>query len=297
MDLPPLKQIDYSEATIRQVYNTLTSLVVGHHAAHTTYRFYEVIDEWLGPWGDQGYPIAYGKFYNIVFNTNKKLAADQTASEWVRRTTILLQQALRDYIIHRMRSRTLAAITEPELRAAAFKSHATCYTEGGLTDVLFLAPELLTVIALLPMKEFDPTGPNFAATVSQVFETMGLVAKRSTSRVAASLIGPVHRGLFEQARRRDLELQNAPQRRAMGLSKLGRMIDNGEFDDIAALNLLIERIQRMEFTERPTALLADRIIEQARARIALLKRYYKDMLEQSPEVRQEFERKFGQLLR
>jgi len=44
--------------------------------AATTYQFYEEVDYWLGPWGTAGYPIGYGKKYNILFSTNPPLNRD-----------------------------------------------------------------------------------------------------------------------------------------------------------------------------------------------------------------------------
>jgi len=41
--------------------NWLTSIIDGHPNATTTYTFYEEIDKYLGLWGKDGYPIAYGK--------------------------------------------------------------------------------------------------------------------------------------------------------------------------------------------------------------------------------------------
>lgn len=296
LDLPPIKQIQYGEDSVRAVYNTMTSLIVGHNAAHTTYRFYEVIDQWLGPWGENGYPIAYGKFYNIVFNTNKKLAGNAAASAWVRKTTILLQQSVRDYIILRMRRRNLAMMTEPELRAAAFDSHARCYTDGGLAQVMVLAPELVPVIALLPLKEFNPLGPNFKATISQVFETMGRVAAISPSFVIRAMVGPVHQGLFARASRQDAVDRLGPQRMALGLARIGRMIDAGEFDDLAALKTIIERLQRMEFSERIMGILADKIIDKARRRSADLTKYYHGLLIHSPALQDQFAKKLKGLI-
>ena len=51
----------------------LTSVIAGHPRATTTYRFYEELNAWLGPWGRRGYPIGYGKAYNVAFNSNPLL--------------------------------------------------------------------------------------------------------------------------------------------------------------------------------------------------------------------------------
>lgn len=128
-------------------------MIAGHAQATATYRLYEEIDVWLGPWGQQGYPIAYGKFYNVAFTTNEKLMANPKARDWVWRTTILLQEALRNYVVGRIRDCTLPAITEVELRRAAFESHPAAYDMGGLAMLTLVAPELVPVIATIPSRE------------------------------------------------------------------------------------------------------------------------------------------------
>ena len=54
----------------------LDSVMATIPGAATTYQFYEEVDYWLGPWGTAGYPIGYGKKYNILFSTNPPLNRD-----------------------------------------------------------------------------------------------------------------------------------------------------------------------------------------------------------------------------
>ena len=131
LTLPPLKEINYDESTIQYVYDQLTSVIIGRPMAVQPYTFYEEIDAWLGPWGQNGYPLAYGKFYAVAFKSDQSLSADPETKQLVWDTTRTLQEALRDYIIERMHSKTLGAITEPELRSAALASHAKAYCGWG----------------------------------------------------------------------------------------------------------------------------------------------------------------------
>src|SRR4051812_22808133 len=96
LNLPPKALIRCDDAIAKLVDQQLTSVIAGHPGATTAYRFYEVIDQWLGPWGEKGYPIGYGKFYNLAFSTNEKLKASPHGSAWVWKTTVRLQNALRD---------------------------------------------------------------------------------------------------------------------------------------------------------------------------------------------------------
>ena len=118
--------------------------------ATTTYRFYEELDFWLGPWGQNGYPIAYGKFYNVLFTTNPKLDSNAQARQWVWQTTIFLQEALRDFAVSTVRDGSIRTLTEARLRQAAFDSHPSAYDRGGLAMVALTAPEMIRVIATIP---------------------------------------------------------------------------------------------------------------------------------------------------
>ena len=87
LPLPPRKLIRTDAATAKLVYDQFTSVIAGHAQATTTYRFYEELDDWLGPWGQSGYPIAYGKFYNLAFTGNQKLMSNPQTKDWVWKPT------------------------------------------------------------------------------------------------------------------------------------------------------------------------------------------------------------------
>jgi hypothetical protein len=97
----------------------LTSAIPGHPQSIKPWTFYDELDRYVGPWGDRGYPIAYGKFYCLAFNTKEKLMANAQTAEWVRKTTIKLQEPLPDFILARFRNGTLPKLTESELREYA----------------------------------------------------------------------------------------------------------------------------------------------------------------------------------
>ena len=175
LPLPPRSLIRTDAATAQYVHEQLTSAIAGHPQATTTYRFYEELDFWLGPWGQNGYPIAYGKFYNVLFTTNRKLDSNAQTRQWVWQTTIFLQEALRDFAVSTVRDGSIRTLTEARLRQAAFDSHPSAYARGGLATVALTAPELIPVIATIPAAEFLPTADNFGATVKQVFITLGLI--------------------------------------------------------------------------------------------------------------------------
>lgn len=71
---------------------------------------------------------------------------------WVWKTTIKLQEELRDFIVQSYKDGNLypqsRAYTDPEtfkvaLTEAAFKSHSKAYVSGGLTIVALLSPNFM----------------------------------------------------------------------------------------------------------------------------------------------------------
>lgn len=182
LPLPPKSSCVPSDAG--RVHTLLDSVIAYRPAATTTYLFYEEIDAWLGPWGMAGYPIGYGKKYNNLFTTNPPLNRDMIGRDWVRNTTILLQEAIRDYIVLRVRSGTIGSLTETELRDAAFDSHPDAYLKGGLLGVIEHSPELLFVILTIPIEEFSPFNPNFQRTINQIIKVISTPSLISLLRTA-----------------------------------------------------------------------------------------------------------------
>ena len=123
-----------------------------------TFTFYEEIDKYLG-YGREGYPIEYGKKYNVLFCTDKLLLSNPATRQWVELTTVLLQEYLRDFILERYKAKNLSKLTEPGLRKAAIDSHPKAYTQGGLTMVVLVAPHLIGHIASIPNVEFQYSPP------------------------------------------------------------------------------------------------------------------------------------------
>jgi len=292
LPLPPRSVIRLDTQTAQYVHEQLTSVIAGHAQATTTYRFYEELDSWLGPWGPRGYPIGYGKFYNIAFTTNPKLMANPTTQQWIWRTTILLQEALRDYIVARIRDGSLPSLTEPQLRQAAFDSHPRAYDQGGLATVVLVAPELIPVIATIPGAEFSPTSVNFSPTVQQVFITLGFTAPTVIGGGLAALAGPAHTGIFSRAVRQDYQRGLNELAIVRELGNLRVMIDRGELDHIPWLDQIITQLNARQFPNQGMARLAGDVIRATYMRRQQLIQNYNKLLRQSPEVRTRIDRVF-----
>jgi hypothetical protein len=295
--LPPPKLIRYDESTTQYVYDRLTSVIIRHPMAEQPFTFYEEIDAWLGPWGPNGYPLGYGKFYAIAFNSNPELMADPETKEWVWNTTRFLQESLRDYIIERMRAKTLHAITELELRRAAFASHAKAYTDGGLAKVVLVSPIMILIVMLIPGKEFNPAGATFGPTVRQVFETLGILMRQLPGYFLGGIVGPAHSGLFAIASRRDELNYRGNEVYSRALSQLREAINAGDVDDARVLQKVIESLTRTEYQNQQLAQQGRTALLAAGQRLRFLKRYYSTLLETSPTIKKQFESRFGNLLR
>ena len=248
----------------------LTSVIAGHPRATTTYRFYEELDAWLGPWGRRGYPIGYGKAYNVAFNSNPLLKTRPVTRKWVWRTTILLQEALRDYVVERVRAGTLGSLTELELREAAFESHARAYDSADLAKVVLVAPELIPIIASIPAVEFSPTSRDFSPSVRQVLATL--------DRVAPKVLGSGLAGLTSPTRAAALWRSVLDDRRALwnglvtwrGLRVLEAHVLRGRLDHVPWLDQVIRRLNEHEFPNQRSARLAGAIVKAAEEHRRLL---------------------------
>lgn len=288
--LPPKDKIRSSTKEIAHVHEVLTSEIAGHAKATTTFLFYEDLDAWLGPWGEAGYPISYGKFYNVAFSNNARLMANPVTRNWVWNTTILLQEALRDFIVKRVRAGTLAKLTEAELREAAFATHPKAYVEGGLTRVAAIAPELLPVVATIPSAEFSPRAANFGATVAQVIKTAVMLVPSYVSMlgmaVAASNSGPHMGFLLGHATAMDTNRLLMQQQLARTFGLLETAVRRGQVDDIATLVELNRRIANVQLPDQGFTMQVRSLTAAIDARIGLLRGDLKTLLDQSPEVKQ-----------
>jgi len=175
----PARDATPTSDVVARVRRHLSAHVSGRPTARSPWAFYEELDAWLGPWGEAGYPLGYGRFYAHAFTTHRRLLRNATARRWVFRTASALQEALLEFVCERMVDGTLPELTEPELRRAAFASHAAAYDRAGLARVMVLAPELLPVITLLPLAEFDPRSENFVPSVDQALEVARRVVPKA----------------------------------------------------------------------------------------------------------------------
>lgn len=269
---------------VRSLFDGLTSLIAGHPGSVELWTFYDVLDSYLGPWGDSGYPIGYGKYYCKLFSENPKLAADPQGAHWVKNTTVALQEALRDFVVQCFKQGTLNSLKEPELRAAAFASHAKAYTDSGLATVTLVAPELVPVIMSNPYKEFNPKSRDFNSTIDQVLQTMKVILPSAAGMTLAGMM-PAHSGLFRHAAAQDRANQMQELRLIQWLSGVDKALQSGQMDNISALSRLTDSLNATQFGDQGFARRAREIINTANHRKRNIAAYYRKLIEENPELR------------
>jgi hypothetical protein len=259
---PPPKDSKPTPDRVKALSDWLLAITEGHPRSTNPWTYYEEIDKYLGPFGDTGYPIAYGKKYCVLFNTNDTLSRDARAKAWVHRTTILLQTYLSQYIVERYQKGTLASVAEKALREAAFASHPLAYTRGGLTLIVMQSPGLMSMISSIPAAEFS--NENADSSMAQYVETRNLVIKEVIGTLAAGMAGPAHTGALTRAADKDrLEFQRRIQ---LGeyLTDLKKGIDSGRIERIAWLDRVTKQLDGIEFPDAALKKLAGDIVTRRR---------------------------------
>ena len=250
--------------------------------------FYDVIDKYLGPWGVDGYPIGYGKYYCVAFNMNQKLRRSNTAWGWVIKTTKLLQTSLKDFIVARYRAGTLAGLTESDLRKHAFDSHPAAYTEGGLTSIILYGPETIPIITSIPGAEFSTSSKNFDASIKQLFVTAGLQAPRVMTSIAAlpspAFIEPAHSGILSRGVKQSMSSLLKWQSEVRGLAHLLERTRNGDLDNLIVLDSVIKQLEYRRYADPGLRRTADAVIAAAKKRKEYVKKYYQSLPKGIPTV-------------
>jgi len=278
----PRKAEPPTDALALALRTALDSVTAYHPQALTTYTYYEVLDAWLGPWGVAGYPLGYGKYYNILFTTNPKLCANSDTLAWVEETTLKLQEALTDFVLKRFRAGSLGMLTEAELRRAAFESHPRAYTDGGLAKVAMLDLALLPIIMAIPGKEFDPRSQDFGPTIKQVLETAGMVAATGAALGLAALM-PAHSGFLQRAADADRRHYIDTVTLGARMGQLKASIASGDVDYVPWLDQVISSLNRSRFDSQDSARCVRDVVLAAEQRKKFLLSRYEQLLEGSPK--------------
>jgi hypothetical protein len=141
----------------------------------------------------------------------------------------------------------------------------------------------------IPGKEFNPFSRDFNATMRQVFETMEVVLPSAVGMTIAATM-PAHSGLFRHAAARDLANQRTDMRIVQWLNDTERALRSGRMDTISALTILTDRLNATQFGDQLAARRARDIITLADQRKRMVATYYRKLIGDNPELRQNMDR-------
>lgn len=274
---PPAKDAEPTAENVRRLDDWLTSIMAFRvQSADRPWLFYEEIDRYLGPWGPQGYPIGYGKKYCVLFWNDGDLRKSTAGAAWVRRTLTLLQETLRHVILERFRGRTLAKLTEPELRRAAFASHAQAYTAGGIALVSLLSPSAALHVLSIAGSEMAPSSPNFAASLLQVGETLLRNVPTTAAMLMETFAGPGHVGYLPRAMAADRASTTEGLRLGTQLAETAKAVRRGRVDHVGLLTQLRDAVCRDEYQNGALTALAGALAHDLEQRAQLVRSRYRD---------------------
>lgn len=176
MVAPPAKDSAATAANAAALRAWLGSILAfQERSAGKPWSFYEELDAYLGPWGERGYLIAYGKKYCQRFVAPQALRDEALGLRWMERTLVLLQRELVGFVMQRYRAGTLASLSERELREFAFDSHARAYLAAGFIDMVWQKPAVLARVLYILSPELSPSTEYFRASVGQVLSTLRML--------------------------------------------------------------------------------------------------------------------------
>jgi hypothetical protein len=213
---------------------------------------------------------------------------------WIWKTTIKLQEELRDFIVQAYGDMRLYPSSKfywvdrdlkEKLKEAAFKSHSKAYVSGGLTIVAMLSPDALWRIGHIPHAEFSPLSPNCMASFKQVLDTIEKVIPEMAGVAMATLAGPAHTRSLQRAHHMDMNTAWGKMQVIDALNWLKGAIGRRELDVPPILDEIIRRLNAREFPDMGTAKLAREVIRAAQTRKKALSYTYGLEVANDPSLR------------
>lgn len=291
-DIPPPPVAKTSAPTpqnVKALDQWLTIVTAFHpRTAGKPWIFYEQIDAFLGPWGQAGYPIAYGKKYCQLFYGDPILRRDPAGAQWVQRTLRLLQDELHKYILERFRAGTLGTITADQLRDAAFDSHPKAYTQAGLSMIVLLSPGLTKEIAQIPATEYRPTSPGVGRTIKQIAITTTIIVPEIIANTLAALSGPAHTQSWQIASARDAASFQNDRLASIKLDQIRILVKQGQCDHLDTLDALRASLESTTFADEGADNFAGTVVREIERRAAYVNMRYQRESARDRELRDIF---------
>jgi hypothetical protein len=279
---------DYSSLTsdsIWKVQKRLTDSIAYKSQARYPWTFYEVLDEILGGYGPSGYPTAQGKFYCMAFNANKSLMSNPSTANWVKMSTVKLQEELTNFVVDNLKKNKGRKITESELKNAAQRAYSYIFDDGGLRSAIAEAPDILPIIRTLPGKEGLNHGPDFRGALS---ETFNILERILPDGVIDYLVSSISIPNFSSLIRMSYNLDKDDYTDEMTLNEgqhiVSEYIITGYLDDYDVLNFIVDALKFNNFDEDKDLAMARTFVMQAEARMGLMRNYYAQLRSVRPTL-------------
>jgi hypothetical protein len=279
-----------TKANADQLSDEFAGVISGRVNAKDPWTFYEQLDQFLGPWGDSGYPLAQGKFYCQLFNAEPALQNNSEARTWVQRTTIKLQEAIRHSIVDLFLRGKLAAITEPQLRSLIVDMHPQIFDETGLALIVSVAPHLLPAVASLPAVEFVPLKGVPRAAWPQVLETLRRLSAGPPSQELVTPVAPTRPGSIQRTEATSsMNALLAEQRQNAWywsqFSKIHEAIQSGRLNRVAWLDGVSNQLNALNLSNPYWRKVAYELAAEADVQKGEVASAYSIMLKIHPEMR------------
>jgi hypothetical protein len=282
-----------TKATADQLYIELTAYIAGHINAPDPWTFYEELDHFLGPWGPQGYPLSFGKFYTQLFHNDPALQNNLEAWLWIQKTTIRLQEFIRDAVVELFQKGQLASLTEPRLNSLASVRHSRVFDNDGLALIVRVAPHLLPAMVSLPAVESASSLDYSSTSWLQTVDTLTLLSQAPPGSVltAATAVGGrqhsavIQRALATSGMNAVLAEQRQNAWYRAQFAKLRSAIESNRLNRIAWLSDIASLLEMMPLPDRCWREAARSLIAETETRNNQIANSYTAILKVHPEMR------------
>jgi hypothetical protein len=272
---------DYSKLTSDSIFNTrnrLNNVIAYKVMAPTPWTFYEVLDDLLGNYGNNGYPLFSGRFYCMAFNSNHKLMIDLATSSWVKTSTVKLQEMIRDFVIEYLKKNTGQRISEIDLRSSAQRAFNFVFDDAGMRTAINTAPEILPILKTIPGKETLSYGPKFRDTLTQTFLDLSGMFPGTLEEFTSGIDLPEFKAILKMAFNRNAETYPNELKLDRNLHDVTLNLMTGKLDNKDVLKYLVNNLKFKVFIDQKHNMMAREICIKANIRRSLIADYYAPLI-------------------
>jgi hypothetical protein len=151
---PPLKSSSPTEENIEKLTRWLTSI---NEKYPEKGFFYEALDKYLGPFGEDGYFIGHGQKYTVAFYSHPELQGHPATKEWVEKSMSSMQNLIVEYLLTQFTNERLEEVTGDEVARVTLQASAEIFHKSGMSRIRKESPLLARHIIGIMKNEFKPT--------------------------------------------------------------------------------------------------------------------------------------------